>query len=176
MLWLKMISRFIKAFRSGESPGKIAAGFSVGLLIGLMPFWTLQGVVLFILLILLNINLAAGTLAIFLASLFAYLLDSVFHNLGFYVLTGIPSLQGLWESLYNTPIGPLSRFNNTVVMGSFLGGLILFLPVFFGMKKLVVLYREKFEAPVKKWKVVQAISSSKIVQWYQKVRDIGGEL
>ncbi len=176
MIWLKIVSKFIKAFRSGESPGKIAAGFSFGFLIGLMPFWTLQGVILFVLLILLYINLAAGTLAILLASLFAYLLDPIFHNLGFYILTGIPALRGLWESLYNIPFGPLTRFNNTVVMGSFVGGLVLVFPVFFGMKKLVVLYREKFEERAKKWKVVQAIKGSKIVQWYERIRDIGGEL
>lgn len=176
MIWLNMVSKFIKAFRSGESPGQIGAGFSVGFMIGLMPFWTLQGIVLFALLFLLNINMAAGTLAIFLSSLFAYLLDPIFHNLGFYILTGIPALQKLWETIYNIPIGPLTRFNNTVVMGSFVGGLILFIPVFFGLKKLVVLYRENIEEKMSKFKVVQTIKGSKIVQLYQRVRDLGGEL
>ncbi|UCE04492.1 MAG: TIGR03546 family protein [bacterium] len=175
MIWLKIISKFIKAFRSGESPAQIAAGFSFGFLIGLMPFWTLQGVVLFILLILLNINLAAGTVALLLASLFAYLLDPIFHDIGFFILTGIPALQGLWESLYNIPLGPLTRFDNTVVMGSFLGGLVLVFPVFFGMKKLVVAYREKLEARIQKWKIVQALKGSKIFQLYIKIRDLGGE-
>ncbi|MCI0495943.1 TIGR03546 family protein [candidate division KSB1 bacterium] len=176
MIWLNMVSKFIKAFRSGESPGQIGAGFSVGFMIGLMPFWTLQGIVLFVLLFLLNINMAAGTLAILLSSFFAYLLDPIFHNLGFFVLTGIPVLQNLWETIYNIPIGPLTRFNNTVVMGSFVSGLILFIPVFFGMKKLVVLYRENFEAKVKQFKVVQAIKGSKLVRLYDRIRDLGGEL
>lgn len=176
MVWLNVVSKFIKAFRSGESPGKIAAGFCLGSVIGLMPFWTLQGVVLFAVLILINVNLAAGTLAILLASLFAYLLDPLFHSLGFYILTQIGALQGTWEALYNTPFGPLTRFNNTVVMGSFVAGLVLALPFYFGMKNLVVLYREKLEAPVKKMKVVQAITGSKLFQWYEKIRDVGGEL
>lgn len=176
MIWLNVVSKFIKAFRSGESPGQIAAGFSVGFLIGLMPFWTLVGVVLFILLILLNINMAAGTIAILLASLFAFLLDPIFHDIGYFILTGIPGLQGLWETLYNSPLGPLTRFNNTVVMGSFLAGLVLVLPVFFGMKILVVAYREKLEQRIKKWKIVQAIKGSKLVQLYEKIRDFRGEL
>lgn len=175
MIWLKIISKFIKAFRSGESPGKIASGFSVGFLIGLMPFWTIQGVLLFIVLILFNINLAAGTVAILLANLFAYLLDPIFHSLGYFFLTGIPALQGFWEWLFNTPVGPLSRFNNTVVMGSFIGGLIFFFPIFFGMKKLVVAYRSGLEERIKKWKIVQILKSSKIVKLYEKIRDIGGE-
>ena len=176
MVWLNVVSKFIKAFRSGESPRQIAAGFCFGFLIGLMPFWTLQGVVLFVLLFLLNVNMAAGTLAILLASLFAYLLDPIFHNLGFYILTAIPALQGAWEWLYNNPLGPLTRFNNTVVMGSFVGGLVLAFPVFWGMKKLVVVYREKLEVRVKKWKIVQAIKGSKLVQLYEKIRDFRGAL
>jgi len=175
MIWLKVISKFIKAFRSGESPGQIAAGFSFGFLIGLMPFWTLQSILLFVLLILLNINLATGTVAILLASLFAYLLDPIFHNIGFFFLTSIPVLQEVWKTLYNTPFSPLTRFYNTMVMGSFLGGLVLVFPVFLGMKKLVILYREKLEERIKKWKIVQAINGSKIFQLYLKIRDIGGE-
>jgi len=174
MIVLKIISKFIKAFRSGESPGQIAAGFCFGVLIGLMPFWTLQGIVLFALLVLLNVNLAAGTIAILLASLFAYLLDPLFHNIGYFILTGIPFLQGFWEWLYNTPLGPLTRFNNTVAMGSLLSGLILAFPVYLGMKKLVVAYRDNFEARIKKWKIVQVVKGSKIVQWYEKIRDMGG--
>ncbi len=173
MIWLKIISKFIKAFRSGESPGQIAAGFALGFFIGLMPFWSLQGIFLFILLILLNINLAAGTVAIILANLFAYLLDTVFHSVGYFFLTLSP-LQGMWEWLYNMPVAPLSRFNNTVVMGSFIGGLVFFFPIFFGMKKLVIAYRSGLEERIKKWKIVQVIKGSKLVQWYEKVRDIGG--
>ena len=175
MIWFKIISKFIKAFRSGESPGQIAAGFSFGFLIGLMPFWTLQGIILFVLLILLNINLAAGTVALLLASLFAYLLDPIFLHIGFFVLKGIPALQGLWESIYNIPLGPLTRFNNTLVMGSFLSGLVLVFPVFFGMKKFVVVYRERLEDRIKKLKIVQALKGSKLVQLYEKIRDFGGE-
>lgn len=175
MFWLKIVSKIIKAFRSGESPNKIAAGFGVGFLIGLMPFWTLQGIILFILLILLNINLAAGTLAILVSGLFAYLLDPLFHTIGAFILTGIPFLYGFWEALYNMPVAPLSRFNNTVVMGSFVSGLILFAPVFFGMKKLVLAYRSGLEERINKWKVVQAIKGSSIFKWYIKIRDLGGE-
>jgi len=175
MFWLKIVSKFIKAFRSGESPRQIAAGFCFGFLIGLMPFWTVQGIMLFFLLILLNINLAAGTVAFLLASVFAYLLDPVFHSIGYFILTGIPALQNLWEWLYNTPIGPLSRFNNSIVMGSFIGGLILLIPIYWGMIKLVVAYRSGLEERIKKWKIVQAITGSKLFQLYQKIRDIGGE-
>jgi hypothetical protein len=69
------------------------------------------------------------------------------------------------------PVAPLTRFNNTVVMGSFLSGLLLFVPAFYGMKKLVVAYRSGLEERIKKWKVVQAITGSKLWQWYERIRD-----
>lgn len=172
MFPLQILSQIIKAFRAGETPTQIAAGFGVGFLIGLMPFWTLQGVLLFLVLLFVNINMAAGSLAMLVAGFVAFLLDPLFHNLGYAVLT-LPALQGTWEALYNLPVAPLSRFNNTVVMGSFLGGLVLFAPVYVGMMKLVVSYRSGLEERIKKWKVVQSLRGSKIVEWYVKIRDLG---
>ena len=171
MFFLQFITKFIKVMRAGASPAQIAGGFALGFLIGLMPFLTLQSVIVFCIIFLLNINLSAATFAIFVASFGAFLLDPVFHNLGFYVLTGINSLQTPWTKLYNLPVAPLTRFNNTVVMGSFVGGLALLLPVYFGMKKLVVAYREGLEAKIKKWKIVQVIAGSKVWQWYERLRD-----
>ncbi|MBN1153394.1 TIGR03546 family protein [candidate division KSB1 bacterium] len=175
MFWLKIISNFIKAFRSGEKPWQIAAGFGVGFIIGLLPSLTLQGVLLFCLLIFFNINMAAGTLGLILSNIIAYPLDPIFHDIGFFILTGIPALENIWTSLYNMPIAPLTKFNNTVVMGSFVAGLILYWPVFWGMKKLVVLYRSGMEQRINKLKIVQIIKGSKLVQLYFKIRDLGGK-
>jgi len=177
MIWLKIISKFIKAFRSGETPRQIALGFCCGFLLALMPFWTIQAILVFVLLILLNVNLAAGTVAFLLAAIFflPQLLDPVFHNIGYFILTGIPALQSFWEWLYNTPAGSLSRFNNTVVMGSFITGFILTIPVYFGITKLVVAYRSGLEERIKKLKVIQVITGSKAYKMYEKIRDIGGE-
>jgi uncharacterized protein (TIGR03546 family) len=174
MFWLKFISGFIKVMRAGASPTQIAAGFAMGFLIGLMPFWTLQGVLIFSVVLLINVNLSAATFAMFVASFVAFLFDPWFHDLGFYALTGIPALHGAWTSLYNMPVAPLTRFNNTVVMGSFISGLVLLMPVYFGMKKLVVAYRSGLEEKIKKWKVVQVITGSKLWQWYERIRDWRG--
>lgn len=174
MFWLNFISQFIKAMRAGQTPRQIAGGFSLGFVIGLMPFWTLQGVAVFLIMFFVNVNLASGTLAIFICSFLAYLLDPLFHHLGYFLLTGIPALQGIWEALYNLPIAPLSRFNNTVVMGSFVVGLVSFVPVFFGMKKFVLVYRSHLEDRIKKWKIVKIIQGSKLYQLFEKIRDLGG--
>jgi uncharacterized protein (TIGR03546 family) len=174
MFWLNFISQFIKVMRAGASPAQIAGGFAMGFLIGLMPFWTLQGVLIFCVVLLINVNLSAATFALFVASFIAFLFDPIFHDLGFYVLASIPALRETWTVLYNMPMAPLTRFNNTVVMGSFISGILLLVPVYFGMKKLVVAYRTGIEEKIKKWKVVQIVTGSKLWQWYENIRDWRG--
>ena len=59
-------------------------------------------------------------------------------------------------------------------MGSFAGALVLFLPVYFGMKQFVVAYRTHLHTKIERWKIYQIISKNSLVQWYQRVRDFGG--
>ena len=60
-----------------------------------------------------------------------FLLDPVFHRIGASLLQA-PSLRPLWTAMYNTPLVPYTNFNNTVVLGSFVGWLVLAVPIFFG--------------------------------------------
>lgn len=170
MFVLTFFAKFFKALRSGQSPAQVSAGFSFGYLIGLTPFFSLQTIMLFLLLIFLDINLAAGGVAILVASLFAWLLDPIIHNIGYFVLVDIPFLHGLWESLYNMPFAPLTKFYNTVAIGSLLFGLITVWPVYWLMKKLVIKYRERIEMRLKKLKIVQTLRGSFVFKWYDKIR------
>lgn len=173
MFGLTLISDLFKALRSGQSPGQIAGGFSFGYLIGLMPFFSLQTFLLFLIMFFANVNLAASGIAILAAGFLAWLLDPFIHSIGFFVLVDIQPLQGLWETLYNWPIAPLSKFYNTVAMGSLLFGILTVWPVHWGMKKLVVKYRERVEAKIKNLKVVQAFRGSFIYRWYEKITSLG---
>ena len=174
MFWLKFITNFIKILRAGQTPRQIAGGFALGSILGLSPHFTLQNILIWLILLILDVNLSAATVAITLGALFAYLFDPVFHRLGYFILTEIPSLRPLWTLLYNAPLAPLTKFNNTVVMGSFVGAIVLFLPFYFGMKQFVVQYRTRLHSKIERWKIYQIISKNSFVQWYQRVRDIGG--
>lgn len=174
MFWFKLIRDFISILREGQTPAQVAGGFALGSILGLSPMLTLQGALVWLIILILNVNLSAAFVALTVFSLFAFLLDPLFHWFGFQILANIGALQGLWTSLYNAPVAPLTRFNNTVVMGSFVCALLLFLPVYFGMKKFVVAYRATVGARVEKLKIYQVMKRSSIVQWYQKVRDFGG--
>jgi uncharacterized protein (TIGR03546 family) len=174
MFWLKLIKDFIGVLREGQTPAQVAGGFALGSILGLSPMLTLQGVLVWFVILVLDVNLSAALLALTVFSLFAFLLDPVFHWVGYQILTNIDALTGFWTMLYNAPIAPLSRFNNTVVMGSFISALVLFLPVYIGMKKFVVAYRASIGAKIEKWKVYQYIKRSTLVQWYEKLRDLRG--
>jgi uncharacterized protein (TIGR03546 family) len=173
MFWLKLVSNFIKILREGQTPAQVAGGFALGSILGLSPMLTLQGVLLWILILILDVNLSAVTLSLFVFSLIAFIFDPIFHHLGYFILVDAESLKGVWTALYNAPIAPLTRFNNTVVMGSFVSALILFTPIYFGMKKFVIAYRTTVGKRIEKMKVYQIISKSWIVQTYQRIRNMG---
>ncbi len=174
MFWLKIIKDFIKILREGQTPAQIAGGFALGSLLGFSPMFTLQGVLIWLVIFVLNVNLASAFLAVTLFSLFAYLLDPLFHLIGYALLAQSDTLRPLWTALYNAPVAPLTRFNNTVVMGSLVFAIVAFLPVYIGMKRFVVAYRTHVGSKVEQWKIYKTIKKSALVQWYLKIRDLAG--
>jgi len=174
MFWFNLIKSFIGIFREGQTPAQVAGGFALGTLIGFSPMVTLQGLVVWLVLLVLDVNIAAAVLAMTLCKLIAYLIDPLFHALGFFLLAKVEFLQGLWTSMYNAPIAPLTRFNNTVVMGSFVFALICFVPVYIGIKRATVAYRTHIHSHVEKWKIYKTLDKSKFVNYYRKFRDWKG--
>jgi len=170
MFWLKFIANFIKILREGQTPAQVAGGFALGSILGLSPMLTLQGLFVWFVILILDVNLSAATMSLLVFSLIAFIFDPIFHHLGYFLLVNIDGLKGIWAALYNAPVAPLTRFNNTVVIGSFVCALILFPFVYFGMKKFVVAYRTTIGKRLQKTKIYQVINKSWIVQTYQRIR------
>ena len=174
MFWLTIVRDFIKLFRAGQDPRQIAGGFALGSILGLSPMMTLQGVFVWVIILVLNVNISAALLAITLCALVAYIFDPVFNWLGYALLVNVDALRGLWTWLYNAPVAPLTRFNNTVVMGSFVVAVLAFVPIYLGMQRFVIAYRTHVGARVEKWKIYQIVSKSALVKLYQRMRDWKG--
>ena len=170
MFWLNFIFKLIKTLHSGEEPHHIAAGFALGSIIGLAPFLTLQNILVFIAVLIFNVSIGAAFFGIFFFGCFAYLFDAQFHSLGYFLLVKAEFLKPLWTYLYNIPVAPLTKFNNTVVLGSLVASLLLLLPVYLGFKQLVKVYRSKLAAKVDKFKIMQIIKGNKLLQIYQKIK------
>jgi uncharacterized protein (TIGR03546 family) len=173
MFWLKLVTNFIKILREGQTPTQVAGGFALGSILGMSPMLTLQGLLVWIIILVLDVNLSAATFSLGLFALIAYIFDPIFHRLGYFLLVDIDSLKVLWTILYNAPIAPLTRFNNTVVIGSFVSALILLTPIYLGMKKFVIAYRATLGVRMHKMKIYQIIDRSSLVQWYKRVRSLG---
>jgi uncharacterized protein (TIGR03546 family) len=172
MFFLQFISKFIKVLRAGESPPLIASGFTLGFLVGLTPFMTLQNMVILLIAFLTKVNLAAVFFGIFFFGFIAFIFDPVFHNLGYFMLAKLESLYGLWTTLYNLPVAPLTRFNNTVVLGSLLTAVVLAFPVYLLSQKGIIAYRENWAEKIENSKFVKALKGTFIFKWYAKVRDL----
>ena len=174
MFWFNFIKSFIKVLGDGQTPKQIAWGFALGSIIGLSPMLTLQGMIIWLLILLLDVNLSAALVAVTFFKIIAYLFDPAFHALGFYLLTQLTFLKGTYTTLYNAPLAPLTRFNNTVVIGSFVAALVLLTPIYFGMKYFVIKYRKNIHDKMKKWKIYKILDQSKFVNYYRKVKSLGG--
>ncbi|MFC2088238.1 TIGR03546 family protein [Calditrichota bacterium] len=171
MFILEFLAKLFKILRSEVSPSQIAWGMVLGMIIGITPIWSLHNLILFILIIILKVNIAMALLSFGIFSGIAYILDPLFHSLGYYLLVDISSLHGLWTTLYNIPVVALSRYNNTVVLGSLIVAILFILPFYIFSKKFVVVYREKIDPKLQKLKIVQVIKGSKFYSIYQKISD-----
>lgn len=128
--WLAEQYRYLfLVLRSHDSPRQLALGFAFGVLLGLLPQGNLLAAGVVLVFFSLRLNLATGMITAFVVSYVAALGDPLAHRLGF-VLLQAPALADIWTWLYNQPVVPWTQFNNTVVLGSFLLGLLAFYPAY----------------------------------------------
>lgn len=173
MFFLNIFSKILKILRSNQSPAQIAGGFMLGMILGMAPFWSLLNFFIVFIIIIINVNISAAILAFAAFSAVVYLFDPLIHDLGYWLLADVEALKPLWTILYHAPIVPYTSFNNTVYLGSFVISLILLFPVFWGVKRFVINYREKYEARVQNWKWVKWIKASKAYELYEKLSFLG---
>jgi len=171
MFILEFLAKLVKILRSGATPSQIGGGFILGMILGLTPFWSLHNLIIILLIIILNVNISMAIFGFAVFSGIAYIFDPLFHNLGFLLLADTESLRGFWTAMYNVPIIALSRFNNTLVLGSLVSSIILLVPVYFFSKKSVLAYRENVDPWFQKLKVVKALKGTKVFGIYEKYSD-----
>ena len=164
-LLLKQIFAFIKLLHSENGNVAIAAGIAVGFVLGMSPMLSLQGFLMLIVLFLFRIQIGAAFLSAFFFAFIAWVLDPAFDSFGRWILEN-PSLQSLLTTLYNMPLVPLTRFNNSIVMGAGVLAILLSPLVFFLANFIIAQYRVQIVNRFKQsklWKVIQATSFYK---WY----------
>lgn len=160
-----MIAKVLKVLNSESEPGQIALALCFSMIAGFTPFFSLHNVLILLLVLLLRVNLTGFIVGWLFFTAVAYLLDPLFHQIGLALLTA-SFLEGMWTGLYNISVFRLEKFNYSIMMGSLVFSLVLFIPLFFSIKAAVVRYREHVLTWVKKTRVVEALQATRLYRIY----------
>ena len=120
---------FSHTIRGIDAPSQLAAGISLGMVVGLLPKDSLLPYCLIALLLFTRANLLCAAFATIVFGWLGPLLDPVCHTIGVSVLTFAP-LESTWAWLIQLPVVPWTRFDNSIVMGSLVLGLLAAYPLY----------------------------------------------
>jgi uncharacterized protein (TIGR03546 family) len=171
---IQQIIGLIRIIHSETDPRQISLGFALGMIPGLTPLTSLHNLLVLLAILFFRVNIGAAMLSWGVFKILAYALDPLFHQIGFFLLTGVGFLQGLWTTLYNAPLVPYTRFNNSIVMGSLIFSLLAFYPVYWGGRFIVVKYRETLMERFNRLRIVQVFRASDLYKWYSRYSKLKG--
>lgn len=170
-LLLKQFFGFLKLLNSETGSNQIASGIALGFILGFSPILSLQGLIVILIMLFFRVQIGAAFISAFFFSFVAYLLDPVCNSLG-QTLLEIESLRPLYTELYNMPIVPLTKFYNSMVMGSGILGFLLSPLIFFIAKVGIHKYRETVVARFKDTKFWKFVKATSLYHWYAKYDSI----
>lgn len=173
LILLKYIAKLLKALASEASPNQLAGGFVLGMIIGLTPVFSLHNLLVLVLILVIKVNIGMALLSFLIFSGVAFLADPLFHSFGVSLLEN-EGMQATWTSMYNNEWWAMSRFYNTVVLGSFVSAITLTIPMFFLFKVFVKQYRKHINERVQKWKLVKWFKGTKLYSIYSTVSRVRG--
>ena len=134
---------FLASVKGFDTPKQLALGVSLGLVFGLLPKNSLLPYLIGTFALLTNANLLTLIASGLFFSWIGPVADPLTHRIGGWVLT-VEWLEPVWEWLYQIPLMPWTRFENTVVMGSLILGLLASFPVYSLSKQFFSAYGDTF--------------------------------
>ncbi|MEE1167340.1 MAG: TIGR03546 family protein [Treponema sp.] len=126
------IVKLIQLLNANSKPSQIANSVCIGMLLGFIPKNNALWYILMFFFAFVRINKGCYLIFILIGSALTPLLDPLFDDLGYAILT-IPSLAGFYGWLLDIPFVAFTRFNYSIVMGSMVFGLLLYAPLFAGI-------------------------------------------
>jgi len=157
-----------RALNANANPGEIAHAFSIALLLGFLPKNNLLWYLFFIFFLFVRINKGAYFLLMILFSMIASTFDPIFNSFGYKVLT-LPALEGFFGTLIEIPFVGFTRFNNTIVMGSLISGIVLYIPMYIFGRFFVKFWRSTIAARLRKSPVLKAFYNLPLVDKFKSV-------
>jgi len=158
---LRPIRLGLKALLNEATPGQLALGFAMGVLIGLVPKGNLIALTLGVILAASRANLGVAAATILSCSFLSPYMDPVSDKVGWWILSH-PSLHEMWTKLYNKPVVPWTDFNNSIVLGNLVIGILLLYPTYQISKPIFAKYSQKVAAWAKKLWIVRLLLGAEI--------------
>ena len=161
----------IKLLHSENGAGQIAAGLTLGFLLGLSPIISIQGLILIFILLIFRIQIGAAFAMSAVTKVIAIALVSPLAIIGEKILE-TEALTPIFTTMYNMPIVPFTKFNHTVVMGGLFFSITLGPILFFIFYFLVQKYQESAVEKINKSKLGKVIKASTLYQLYLKYSNL----
>ena len=156
---LNYLINLLRAFNANIKPSQIANSFCIGLILGFMPKNNLLWFILVIFFAFVRINKPGYFIMMIIASCLSVLADPLFDKIGYAVLTFEP-MQTFYAALLDIPFVAFTKFNNTIVCGSLVCGIISYIPLYVIMFFIIKAWR--------KW-IAPKFNDSKILKTIYKV-------
>lgn len=160
---VRLVAKLLTLLNSNRRAVEIGAAVACGLWLALVPATNLLFVALVVMVLLVKVNLGMAIVSFMGLSLLMPLADPFLDGFGYRVLT-TPALQPFFRAVYELPVGTLTRFNDTLVAGGFVAGVLLFAPVTGVAVLLVRLYRTHVHARIANSALVRTIQSTRFAQ------------
>lgn len=160
---LKYLVNLLKAFNANVKPSQIANSFCIGLILGFMPKDNLLWYILLVFFAFVRINKPGYFIMMIVGSCLAPLADSLFDKVGYAVLTFSP-FENFYAWLLDVPFVGFTRFNNTIVCGSLISGIICYIPLYILMYFIIKAWR--------KW-IAPKFNDSKLLKTIYKIPLLG---
>jgi uncharacterized protein (TIGR03546 family) len=164
---IKPIAKLILALNGNIKSSQIAAGIAWGTFLGLIPAGNIFWIAIFLVSFFFRHNHGAKLFGMAIVKLLSPLIVLLVDAVGFEILN-FDSLVPLFTTMYNMPFVPFTNFNNTLVMGGFVLGLITWLPVFFIAMALIPLYRKYIAVKIRESKIVKSIAKFPLLKLIEK--------
>ena len=168
LFFLKTFYGLLKLLNSERHPGQLAAAVAFGMMIGLAPVSALQNLFVFLLVCLFRVNLSMFFISFGVFKLFAFALDPLLDWLGFILLVDFEGLRPFWISVTSGPIWPYFRFNNTIVLGSLVLGILAWFPVYWGAVSAVHAYRARWRESLKNSRLLKTLKATPFYGLYER--------
>lgn len=160
---LNKLLNLLKAFNGNVNPGEIAHAIACGTILGLMPKNNLFWYLIFVFILFIRINKPSFLIMTLIGASISPAFDGFFDTVGYAFLT-IPQFSSFFAFLLEIPFVAFTKFNNSVVMGSFLCGIVLYIPLYFFGRLLVFLWRKYAASFIKNSKVMKALNKLPLIQ------------